>query len=241
MKRRDSIKSIIVGSVSGGLIIQGCEPAATQEENAASTELEAGAGYGRTPEEQERDAKLRAETFFTPFEMATIAVLADLIIPADEVSGSATEAGVPDFIEFIAKDIPAHQMPLRSGLAWLNLESKDRYGVVFKDASTEQQTAILDDIVAASNAENKEDSPLSPGVPFFNRIRNLVATGFFTSQMGIKDLGYVGNVPNVWDGVPDDVLQKHGFTYEDAMMDKYVKAEERDKLPEWDNEGNLIG
>ena len=240
MKRRESIKSIIAGSVSGSLLLQGCEPTTAVENENEPVELEPGRGYGRTPEEAKRDDKLMEDTFFMPFEMATIAVVADLIIPADDQSGSATDAGVPDFIEFMVKDYPNFQQPLRSGLAWLNLEAKDRFGVNFKDASKEQQTTILDEIAAAADSTNEEESQKT-GTEFFKTIRNLTATGFFTSKMGVvEDLGYVGNVPNVWDGVPEDVLQKHGFSYDEALMDKYVTAEDRNSIPEWDDEGNLV-
>ena len=211
-----------------------------QRKQQRGPELASGQGYGRTPEERERDEKLMADAFFVPFEMATIAAVADLIIPADDVSGSATEAGVPDFIEFMVKDYPDFQQPLRAGLGWINLESKDRFGIAFKDASAEQQKTILDELAAIADSKEEEVADRTE-VEFFKTIRNLTATGFFTSKMGVKDLGYEGNVPNVWDGVPDDVLQKHGFSYDEAMQDQYVKAEDRDKLPEWDDDGNLVG
>lgn len=244
MKRRESIKSIIVGSVAGGVLLQGCEPKVDNPEAvAANADLSQSQGYGRTVEEAKRDQKIMADTFFAPFEMATIAILADIIIPKDEVSGSATEAGVPDFIEFIVKDMPNLQQPIRSGLGWLNLQSKDRYGVAFKEATSEQQLAIVDEVAALLNEEDTEkiNSELQPGVEFFRTFRNLTATGFFTSKMGVQDLGYEGNVANFWDGVPDDVLKEHGFTYDEVYMDQYVTLESREKLPEWDNDGNLVG
>src|SRR5690606_40511822 len=105
-----------------------------------------GHGYGRTPAEQARDKALFAETFFNEHEMATIAVLADIIIPADEVSGSATEAKVPEFIEFIVKDMPYHQVPMRGGLMWIDHESNRRFNKVFKDLSSEQQIESGEDI-----------------------------------------------------------------------------------------------
>ena len=240
MKRRDSIKSIIVGGVSGGLLLQGCEPVAKTEIENADSEVKMSKGYGRTPKEAKRDEQLMSDTFFLPFEMATIAVLADLIIPADDHSGSATDAGVPDFIEFIVKDMPNYQEPMRNGLGWLNLECKDRFGETFKDLDPEKQKGILDELAALADGKDSDDSDHA-GVIFFKTIRNLTATGFFTSEIGVKDLGYVGNVPNVWDGVPDDVLQKHGFSYEESMMAKYAKLEDRENLPKWDEEGNLVG
>jgi hypothetical protein len=90
--------------------------------------------------------------------MATIAILADIIIPADEVSGSATDAKVPDFIEFIVKDMPQHQVPLRGGLRWLDIQSMKRFGKPFKDADQKQQIEIVDDIAfpVVNDRENPE-------------------------------------------------------------------------------------
>ena len=79
---------------------------------------------------------LEEDTYFTPEEMATITVLGDIIIPNDEVSGSASDAKVPDFIEFIVKDMPQHQVPMRGGLRWLDLQCLTRYEKPFKNCST---------------------------------------------------------------------------------------------------------
>jgi len=159
-----------------------------------------------------------AETFFTPHEMATITVLADIIIPKDEVSGSASEAGVPDFIEFIVKDMPQHKTPMRGGLRWLDLESSKRFQKAFKDCSAQQQIAVVDDIAYPEKAKPE----MKQGVAFFNLIRNLTCTGFYTSEMGVKDLGYMGNKPNQWNGVPDDVLKQYGLAYSEKELKECV-------------------
>ncbi len=101
---------------------------------------------GRQPFETERDKKLNSYKFFTEHEMATIAILSDIIIPKDEKSGSATDAKVPDFIEFIVKDMPSHQIPMRGGLKWLDMQSLNRFGKSFKEISADQQIAIVEDI-----------------------------------------------------------------------------------------------
>ena len=142
MKRRDSLKFIGVGSISAGLFLETCKtdgkdthPSTTAANGADADIITA----GREAFEIERDKKLLGETFFTPEEMATIAVLADIIIPKDDVSGSATDAGVPAFIEFIVKDLPEHQTPMRGGLRWLDMECWGRFEKAFVDCSPEQR------------------------------------------------------------------------------------------------------
>jgi hypothetical protein len=173
--------------------------------------------------EAEIEAKLMAETFFTPHEMATITVLADIIIPKDEVSGSASEAGVPDFIEFIVKDMPGNKTPMRGGLRWLDLESSKRFQKAFKDCSSQQQIAIVDDIAYPEKAKPE----MKQGVAFFNLMRNLTATGFYTSEIGVKDIGYVGNRPNQWNGVPDDVLKQYGLAYTEKELKECISFDNK--------------
>ena len=205
MNRRKYLQFIGVGTISASVLWESCRPdtAATDAVEGQPELIEA----GRQPHEIARDKQLLSETFFTEHEMTTIALLADIIIPADDVSGSATEAGVPDFIEFIVKDIEEHQLPLRGGLRWLDAECLKRFEKPFKDCSKNQQLEIVDDIAYP----NKVKPGMEPGAAFFNRFRDLTATGFFTSEMGIKDLGYMGNRPGPWNGPPPEVLNKHGF------------------------------
>src|SRR5690606_38136449 len=127
-----------------------------------------------------RNQRLLAEQFFTDHELATIAILADIIIPADGVSGSATDAGVPDFIEFMVKDIPSYQTPMRGGLKWLDVHSQRRYGQVFAKCSSGQQLELVDDIAYPGKAK----PGLEQGVAFFSLMRNLTASGLFTSEIG---------------------------------------------------------
>lgn len=150
--------------------------------------------------------------FFTPDELRTVTVLADLIIPRDERSGSASDAGVPAFIDFMMTDRPQMQLPMRGGLAWLDAEARSRFDSTFVDATSQQQGAILDDIAWPARAPEE----LSQGVAFFNRFRDLVASGFWSSKMGVEDLRFMGNtVVPMWNGCPDEALQHLGVSYSD--------------------------
>jgi gluconate 2-dehydrogenase gamma chain len=225
MDRRKSLKTIAVGTVSAGVLLDACKLADKKTNIESKKEDGSKAGnLDRQPEEKSRDEKTLADRFFTEQEMATIAILADIIIPADEVSGSATDAKVPDFIEFIVKDMPQHQVPLRGGLRWLDIQSMKRFGKSFRDADHQDQMQIIDDIaypivIDQENEQNgvqpaKKLKPgMEPGVAFFSLMRNLTATGFYTTEIGFRDLGYVGNRPNKWNGVPDDVLKQYGLAY----------------------------
>ena len=138
-------------------------------------------------------------SFFTETELATVRLLSDLLVPRDAHSGSATDAGVPEFLDFVLVEWPEHQTPVRGGLAWLDRESTRRHSKPFRDVDPNQQTAILDDIAFPARA--KPD--LAPGVQFFNRFRDLVLSGFYSSKEGVKDLGYIGNTfVTEWKGCP---------------------------------------
>ena len=145
-------------------------------------------------------------------------------------SGSASDAKVPEFIEFIVKDIPEHQLPMRGGLRWLDMQCAKRYNKSFADCDEQQRIAVVDLIAYPAKAAPEN----SQGVAFFNRMRNLTATGFFTSKMGIQDLDYKGNTPNEWDGVPADVLQQYGYAYDEKTLATCLKIEDRGKLMTWD-------
>lgn len=217
MDRRKSIKALAVGTLSAGVLVEACkEPDKKVEEGKKSGDDKA--GIDRTPEEKAYDQSLMDRKFFNEHEMATIAVLADIIIPKDEVSGSATDAKVPDFIEFIVKDMPQHQVPMRGGLRWLDVQSMKRFQKSFKEASAAQQMEIVDEIAFPAKAK----PGMKQGVSFFNLMRNLTATGFYTSEIGVKDLGYVGNKPNTWKGVPDDVLKQYGLAYTERELKECI-------------------
>ena len=176
-------------------------------------------GLNRMKEEIAFEKKIEAEpAFFTAAEMATITLLGDIIIPRDAVSGSASDAKVPDFFEYIVKDMPEHQTPLRGGLRWLDLQCLNRYGNAFTDCNITQQMEMVDEIAFPKKAKPE----MLQGVAFFNLMRNLTATGFYTSEIGVKDVGYIGNVPNQWNGVPDDVLKQYNLAYSEKELKECI-------------------
>jgi len=152
--------------------------------------------------------------FFTAHEYATITLLADIIIPKDDRSGSASDAGVPEYMDYsLAEtfaDQPERQTAMRGGLQWLDRESRKRFQKNFVDITGTQRTEILDDIAYPKKAKPE----FSHGVRFFTMFRDFTASGFFTSKIGIADLKYIGNVPNQWNGAPAEVLQKLGVSYD---------------------------
>jgi hypothetical protein len=151
--------------------------------------------------------------FFTPHEHQTVRALVDLIIPKDERSGSATDAGVPEFMDFMMIDQPARQIPMRGGLAWLDLRCQERFDKMFLDCASGERTAVLDEIAWPDRAA----AALSHGVAFFNSFRDLTATGFWTTKMGIDDLQYLGNRSVArWNGCPEEALRKLGVSYPPA-------------------------
>jgi hypothetical protein len=150
--------------------------------------------------------------FFTAHEWRTVRVLVDLIIPRDERSGSATDAGVPEFMDFIMIDRPGMQAQMRGGLRWLDNESVDRFGKRFVEAAAEQRTAILDDIAFPRRARPE----MSQGVAFFNYVRDLTAGGFWSSRVGVRDIGYMGNqFVAEWNGCPRAAMERLGVRPED--------------------------
>jgi gluconate 2-dehydrogenase gamma chain len=172
---------------------------------------------GATSAEAKRQADstaalMQAPQFFTPHEFATVTLLADLIIPADERSGGASDAGAPAYIDFALREVEdeAMQLAMRGGLAWLDAESMRRFGRTFKDAAPGQRTAILDDIAWPAKAAPAHAN----GAAFFSDLRDLVATAFWSSRMGVRDLQYQGNVAvPEWTGCPDAALRKLGVSY----------------------------
>lgn len=208
MNRRESLRAIGLGTLSTAMLLDAsCKPGTQKAAEDTNDEKTVADTSGRLATEIERNKKLNADKFFNAHEMATITVLGDIIIPKDAKSGSASDAKVPDFIEFIVKDMPEHQIPMRGGLRWLDLQCLLRYNKTFIDASSNQQIEMLNEIAYPKKAKPE----MAQGVAFFNRMRNLTATGFFTTRIGLDDLGYMGNAPGKWDGVPADVLKQYGM------------------------------
>lgn len=175
------------------------------------TEAEAQQAHDKAHAAKQAAAKVPASpfkpAFFTPHEYATVRVLVDIIIPKDERSGSATDAGVPEFMDFMMIDGPARQVAMRGGLNWLDRECQRRFDKTFLDCSAAERAGVLDDIAWPHKARPE----FSHGVAFFNGFRDLTASGFWTTKMGMDDLQYMGNryVPE-WTGCPAEVLAKLG-------------------------------
>ncbi len=178
-----------------------------------------GALFVVTPSEIARAVRLRPSPsalsspqaqFFTPHEWSTVRLLTDIIIPRDEKSGSATDAGVPEFMDFVMMDgDDDRRTAMRGGLAWLDTECRERFdGPNFVDCTDDQRKVVLDDIAYPERAPEH----LSHGVRFFNSFRNMTASGFWSSKMGVEDLQYMGNtvVPE-WTGCPEEQLDKLGL------------------------------
>jgi gluconate 2-dehydrogenase gamma chain len=217
MDRRKSLKALLVGTVSTGVILDACNTTDKKPETAKAVAAK-DEGINRMKEEAAYEKEVTSTTFFTPHEMATITILADIIIPKDDVSGSASDAKVPDFIEFIVKDMPEHQVPMRGGLHWLDIQSNKQFQNAFSECDAKQQMALVDQIAWPKKAK----AEMKPGVSFFNLMRNLTATGFYTSEIGVKDVGYLGNVPNQWNGVPADVLKQYNLAYTEKELKECV-------------------
>jgi gluconate 2-dehydrogenase gamma chain len=217
MKRRDSLKLIVTGAIATPIAIAGCK---TDDKKTGTPGVDdVQFTLDRNPDELKYERKLLAEEkFFTDHEMATITVLADIIIPKDEVSGSASEAKVPEFIEFIVHDMPSHQVPMKGGLRWLDMQCLKKYEKTFKDCTPGQQIELVDQIAYPKKAKPE----MSQGVQFFSLMRNLTATGFYTSAIGVKDIGYQGNQANQWNGVPAEVLAQYKQAYTEKELKESV-------------------
>jgi gluconate 2-dehydrogenase gamma chain len=225
MDRRDSLKALLVGGISTSVLLDACkQPAKEGAENTENKDTKGPDESDRMAEEKLANKQLREmPKFFDTNEMATITILGDIIIPKDEVSGSASDAKVPDFIEFIVKDMPEHQVPMRGGLRWLDMQCLKRYDKAFKDCNHTQQMEMVDEIAWPKKAKPE----MHQGVAFFNLMRNLTATGFYTSEIGVKDVGYKGNAPNQWNGVPEDVLKQYNMAYTEKELKECIRFDNK--------------
>lgn len=234
LTRRDTLKSLLIGGMAFTTLSRCNSPSEKKSSETSSPPVK---GYGRTETEKIHDQKIMEESsFFTEHEAATLTDLIDIIVPMDDISGSASDAGVMEFLDFIVKDMTYHQLPLRQGVAWLNRKSNEKYNSIFINLNLSQKTEILDLI-----AYPDEVLPINvPGEKFFSKLRDLTLTGFYTSKIGLEALGYVGNRPNFWNGIPQEVLEDFGFTYDREYEKLYASEENRTKIAEWDVNGNLL-
>jgi len=178
LTRRDVLKSLTIGvAASSVLRVIPAEAAEYAHRTVQTEKAAAGGAY--------------APKFFSPHQYRTLQTLCQAIIPPDEKSGGAIEAGAPEFIDLLTSESADYQLTLGGGILWLDSTCSDRYGKTFIDSSPEEQKQILDLIAYRKNALT--DPSVSQGVEFFSFLRNLTADGYFTSEIGIKDLQYIGN------------------------------------------------
>ena len=239
MDRRKSLQTLILGgaAASTGLVFNSCKTESGESVDEAIAES-SGKFFGRTPEELERIEKLKAEQLFNEHEMETIGALSVVILPPKEPHGGPIEAEVPELVEFMGKDIPTMAPTLLGGLMWLDHKSNTEFGTEFKSATLEQKKQICDEICWHDTEVPLDKQPLE--IQFFYLMRGLTVTGYYTSKVGIADLGYKGNMPNVWDGVPQDVLDQHGVAYDPEWIAKCIDQSTRGTIATWDDEGNLL-
>ena len=179
ISRRDILRTLAFGAASSS-VLQVIPAAAAEYVHQAVHKEKAAAPAGKyTPK------------YFSAAQYAMLIALCDAIIPKDEKSGGAVEAGAPEFIDLLASENENYQLRLGGGLFWLDGFSTDRYGRVFLECTPEQKKDVLDLIAFRKNA--KQDSGLSQGVAFFAFLRRLTCDGFYTSKIGIADLQYIGN------------------------------------------------
>ncbi|MFL2625196.1 MAG: gluconate 2-dehydrogenase subunit 3 family protein [Candidatus Marisimplicoccus sp.] len=237
MKRRDSIKTMFLGSIGASLTLNSC---ITTEDKVMLDQVWK-YNYGRTYEELKWDYKVLTSKFFSDSELKTIEKIANIILPPNE-KGNIKDAGVVELFEIIAKDFstPAHdeygEKVLRRGLNVFDKICNERFGVNLIDCSDDQIKSVFDSIAFNDN----KDEGLQEAIRLFAVYRGMVLTGYFTSEVGINDLGYKGNTPNVWDGVPDDVLKDYSVSYDDEWISRCVDQSKRNDLAEWDDDGNLL-
>ncbi len=197
MDRRTSLKLLALAPLP---VVAGCEWSSSDVQHAhESTTAAQAAGDGTLQ-------------FFTEHEFETVKVLADLVIPADDRSGSASELGVPQFMDFFVSEQPTMQTPMRGGLAWLDMHSRRRFGHPFLEATNDERIRILDEIAYPNDAAPE----VQHGVVFFTRFRDLTASGFWTTKAGMDDLQYLGNTfVQTWEGAPPSEMERLGLTFDD--------------------------
>jgi hypothetical protein len=177
--RRDVLKSFTIGAAATSVLRVIPAQAAEYAHRMIAAEKASTPAKGYVPK------------FFPAHEYKTLQTICQTIIPADTDAGGAIEAGAPEFIDLLTSENKDYQLVLGGGLMWLDSTSSDRYGKIFLDCSAQQQKEILDQIAYRKNAITNPS--LNQGIEFFSFLRNLTADGFFTSEIGIKYLRYMGN------------------------------------------------
>jgi hypothetical protein len=212
VRRRDALRLLGGAPLAFGFAVSG---AGADEAHAHAQKALAAAAKGAAYKPR----------FFSSHEWETVRVLVDLIIPKDERSGSATDAGVPEFMDFIMTDPmesdrrrEVRQTAMRGGLAWIDAECVKRFGHELVSCTDAERRALLDDIAFSKTGDDEAQESrdlrveLRHGPSFFNSFRDLTASGFWSSRMGVEDLGYQGNTfVAEWKGCPPEALRKLGL------------------------------
>lgn len=196
MDRREALKTLSLGTLAASFVMTGCETPKRKDQE-----------HNFWKHATKEDLEKWEARFFTDHEFETVRQLSNLIIPADERSGNAEDAGVPEFIDFMMLDRPSNQTPIRGGLRWLDVQCQKMFGNKFIDCSGNEKTQMLDEVAWPDTAKPE----MRPGVIFFNRFRDLVASGFWSSKIGIEDIGYIGNQPHNWQGCSHEALEHLGL------------------------------
>jgi len=179
ISRRDILRTLAVGA-AGGSVLQMIPAQAAEYVHQMVSKEKAAAPTGKYQPK-----------FFTAHQYETLLVLCDTIIPKDEHSGGAVEAGAPEFIDLLSSENEEYQLALGGGLSWLDGFCNDRYSNVFLASTAEQKKEVLDLIAYQKNA--KSNPAASQGIAFFAFLRRMTCDGFYTSKIGIADLQYIGN------------------------------------------------
>ena len=189
-----------MAAVSLSIVMPGCTPSDVEKAAARAAKAESDGLENR---------KL---SILNAHEYETISLLVDAIIPRDEHSGSASDAGVPMFIDFLLEDVPSIQNPVVYGLAWLDQRCRAEFGTAFIRCSVAERNSLLDRIAYPNDVEEMD---LKAGSQFFSVARNLTASGFFSSKMGMEDLQYIGNIARPeWTGCTGEVMAHIGQSYD---------------------------
>jgi hypothetical protein len=179
VSRRDILRSLVVGA-AGGSVLQMIPAQAAEYAHGLIQKEKAASAVGKY-----------VPKYFPAHQYETLTSLCDTIIPRDERSGGAVEAGAPEFIDLLTSENEEFQTRLGGGLMWLDNFCVDHYGKVYLECAPEQRNEVLDLIAYRKNA--KESPGLTSGVAFFAIVRNMTCDGFYTSKIGIADLQYIGN------------------------------------------------
>jgi gluconate 2-dehydrogenase gamma chain len=179
ISRRDILRNLTVGAVGGSVLqVIPAEAAALAHQMIHQEKSSAPSGE-------------YSPKYFSAHGYETLVALCELILPRDDRSGGALEAGAPEYIDLLTSENPAMQLNIGGGLMWLDNSCSDRFSQTFLECTPAQRKEMLDLIAYKRNV--KSDPSLGQGVQFFAILRHMTCDAFFTSKIGIEDLQYIGN------------------------------------------------